>query len=107
MTLYTRIVALKYAMIAIGVIFTFAIFPLSLVWPHGWTWGAGHSPYLPMSLSFYVLLGIFLIAPEPDAQDGRTNEVHDQHNKIEGGEMCLHFTALDLCCRPAEALRSE
>ena len=72
MTLYTRIVALKYAMIAIGVIFTFAICPPGLVWPHGWTWGAGHSHYLPMILGVYAILGIFLIAGSRDPLANRS-----------------------------------
>ena len=51
---------LRIALIVFGVIFTFGIYPLSLVWPSGWTWGHGHSHYLPMILGVYATLGIFL-----------------------------------------------
>jgi hypothetical protein len=30
---------LRIALIVFGVIFTFGIYPLGLVWPSGWTWG--------------------------------------------------------------------
>ena len=52
---------LRIALIVVGVIFTFGIYPVSLLWPSGWTWGQGHSHYLPMILGVYATLGIFLI----------------------------------------------
>jgi hypothetical protein len=48
-------------MIGIGVIFVFGIQTLAWVWPSGWTWGAGHSHYLPMIIGVYATLGVFLI----------------------------------------------
>jgi len=41
-----RISYLRIALIAVGLIFVFGIYPLSKVWPAGWSWGAGHSHYL-------------------------------------------------------------
>jgi len=38
-----RMLALRVALIATGAIFIFGIYPLSLIWPSGWTWGHGHS----------------------------------------------------------------
>jgi len=35
----TRARALRVALIAIGTIFIFGIYPLGIVWPSGWTWG--------------------------------------------------------------------
>jgi hypothetical protein len=57
---------LRIALIVFGVIFTFGIYPLSLVWPSGWTWGHGHSHYLPMILGVYATLGIFLLMASRD-----------------------------------------
>ena len=57
---------LRIALIVVGVIFTFVIYPMSLVWPSGWTWGQGHSHYLPMILGVYATLGIFLIMASRD-----------------------------------------
>jgi hypothetical protein len=53
---------LKAALVAVGVIFVIGIYPLTIVWPAGWTWhSAGHSDYLQMILGVYATLGIFLI----------------------------------------------
>jgi hypothetical protein len=55
------IAALRYALIATGLIFIFGIYALIQFWPSGWGWGVGHSHYLPMILGVYATLGIFLI----------------------------------------------
>jgi len=57
---------LRIALIVVGVIFTFGIYPVSILWPSGWTWGQGHSHYLPMILGVYATLGIFLIMASRD-----------------------------------------
>jgi len=57
---------LRIALIVVGVIFTFGIYPVSLLWPSGWTWGQGHSHYLPMILGVYATLGIFLLMASRD-----------------------------------------
>jgi hypothetical protein len=66
MTDSSRRQSLRIALIVFGVIFTFGIYPLSLVWPSGWTWGHGHSHYLPMILGVYATLGIFLLMASRD-----------------------------------------
>jgi len=58
--------ALRVALIATGAIFIFGIYPLSLVWPSGWTWGHGHSHYLMMILGVYATLGVFLLLASQD-----------------------------------------
>ena len=45
----------------IGVVFIVGIYPLSLIWPSGWSWGTGHSHYLMMILGLYATLGVFLL----------------------------------------------
>jgi hypothetical protein len=57
---------LRYALIAVGIIFTFGIYPLTRIWPSGWSWGGGPSHYLPMILGVYATLGIFLILASRD-----------------------------------------
>jgi uncharacterized protein DUF6632 len=59
---------LRIALIAVGLIFTFGIYPLSIVWPSGWTWGHGHSHYLMMIVGIYATLGIFLLLASRDPQ---------------------------------------
>jgi hypothetical protein len=56
---------------------------------------------------YEIILGILLIAAEPDSKKRGPDQVRCQYNKIEGGEIGLHFTALELNCWPAEALRRE
>ena len=57
---------LRVALIVFGLIFTFAIYPLGLAWPSGWTWGQGHSHYLMMIIGVYATLGIFLLIASKD-----------------------------------------
>ena len=66
MTGSTRIAALRYSMIGVGLIFIFGIQTLAWVWPSGWSWGVGHSHYWPMILGVYATLGVFLIRGSRD-----------------------------------------
>jgi len=43
------------------VIFIAGIYPLTVVWPSGWSWHTGHSDYLRMILGVYATLGFFLL----------------------------------------------
>jgi len=53
---------LRIALFAVGLIFTFGIYPLTIIWPSGWSWHAsGHSDYLQMILGIYATLGVFLM----------------------------------------------
>jgi hypothetical protein len=64
-----RLGYLRVALIAVGLIFLFGIYPLGKLWPSGWTWGQGHSHYLLMIQGVYATLGIFLLmaAKNPEA----------------------------------------
>ena len=57
---------LRIALIVFGVIFTFGIYPLSRVWPSGWSWGHEHSHYLMMIIGVYATLGVFLLMASRD-----------------------------------------
>jgi hypothetical protein len=65
----SRVVYLRIALIVIGLIFIFGIYPLSIIWPSGWAWGQGHSHYLMMIIGIYATLGVFLLmaSSDPDA----------------------------------------
>ena len=52
---------LSIALLVVGLIFTFGIYPLTIVWPSGWSWHTGHSDYLQMILGVYATLGVFLM----------------------------------------------
>jgi hypothetical protein len=57
-----RIKYLRIALQLVGVTFIFGIYPLTLVWPSGWSWHTGHtSHYLQMILGVYATLGMFLL----------------------------------------------
>jgi len=56
-----RIQLLKYALILVGIIFIFVVYPLTIIWPAGWQWHGGEGTYyLQMILGVYATLGIFL-----------------------------------------------
>lgn len=52
---------LRIALVLVGLIFTVGIYPLTVVWPSGWSWHTGHSDYLQMILGLYATLGVFLL----------------------------------------------
>ena len=63
-----RIKYLRIALWVIGLVSLFGFWPLTIVWPSGWSWHAeGRSYYLEMIIGIYATLGICLIfaAREP------------------------------------------
>jgi hypothetical protein len=61
MTETERLKYLRIALLLVGVIFVVGIYPLTIVWPSGWSWHTGQSDYLQMILGIYATLGVFLI----------------------------------------------
>jgi hypothetical protein len=61
MTEADRIKYLRIALLLVGLIFTFGIYPLTIIWPSGWSWHMGQSDYLQMILGIYATLGVFLM----------------------------------------------
>jgi hypothetical protein len=51
---------LKFALRVVAVVFIFGFYPLTVVWPSGWSWHAGQSEYLQMMIAIYATLGAFL-----------------------------------------------
>ena len=56
-----RIKYLRVALIVVGLIFIVGIYPLTVLWPSGWSWNTGQSEYLQMILGIYTTLGVFLV----------------------------------------------
>ena len=56
-----RVKYLKAVLLVVGVIFIAGIYPLTVLWPSGWTWNTGQSEYLQMILGIYATLGVFLV----------------------------------------------
>jgi hypothetical protein len=56
-----RVKYLRIALRVVGVIFIVGIYPLTIIWPSGWSWNAGQSEYLQMILGIYATLGVFLV----------------------------------------------
>jgi len=53
---------LRVALVVIGIIFIVGVYPLTILWPSGWTWHlSGPSMYLQMILGVYATLGVFLL----------------------------------------------
>ena len=52
---------LRMALRLVGVIFVVGIYPLTIIWPSGWSWHTGQSDYLEMILGIYATLGVFLL----------------------------------------------
>ena len=57
---------LQLALRVIGLVFIFAVYPLTRIWPSGWAWHTGQSEYLPMIIGIYATLGIFLLVASKD-----------------------------------------
>jgi len=66
MTETDRIKYLRIALRVVGVIFIVGIYTLTIIWPSGWSWHAGHSDYLQMILGIYATLGVFLLLGSRD-----------------------------------------
>src|SRR5262249_11721139 len=61
-----RLLYLRIALVIIGLTSLFGFYPLTIVWPSGWTWGHGHSHYLLMIIGLYATLGVFLLIASRD-----------------------------------------
>jgi hypothetical protein len=62
MTEADRFKYLRFALMLVGLIFTFGLWPLTIVWPSGWSWHTeGRSYCLEMIIGIYATLGVFLM----------------------------------------------
>ena len=68
-----RIKYLRVALLIVGLIFIFGLWPLTILWPSGWSWHAGgRSEYLEMIFGIYATLGVFLIVASRDPMAHRS-----------------------------------
>jgi hypothetical protein len=65
-----RVRYLKFALRTFAAVFVLGVYPLTLIWPSGWSWHAGASEYLQMIIGIYATLGVFLWLA---SQDPRRN----------------------------------
>jgi hypothetical protein len=61
-----RLNYLKIALRVIAAVFVLGVYPLTVLWPSGWSWHTGHSEYLQMIIALYATLGIFLLLASRD-----------------------------------------
>ena len=67
MTAADRHEFLPLALRVVGLLFTFEIYPLTVLWPSGWAWhSSGRSEYLEMIVAVYATLGVFLVLAARD-----------------------------------------
>ena len=57
---------LSLALRLVGLIFVVGIYPLTILWPSGWSWVPAQPMYLQMILGIYATLGIFLFLAAKD-----------------------------------------
>jgi hypothetical protein len=62
----TRLYYLRIALVAVGLMFIFLLYPMVTLWPSGWVWGHGPSHYLVMIMGLYATLGVFLVMASRD-----------------------------------------
>ena len=72
MTELNRVKYLQFALVAVGLVFIFGIYPLTVFWPSGWSWHMGQSMYLEMILGIYATLGAFLLMAARDPLSHRS-----------------------------------
>jgi hypothetical protein len=61
-TAATRLTYLRLALILVGLIFIFGVYPLMMaLWPSGWRWSPNQAQYEQMILGVYATLGVFLL----------------------------------------------
>ncbi|MFQ6537825.1 MULTISPECIES: DUF6632 domain-containing protein [Aphanothece] len=52
---------LRIALIAVGIVYTVGLYPLTLIWPDGFMWMPRQAEYEQMILATFAVLGVFLL----------------------------------------------
>jgi FtsH-binding integral membrane protein len=63
---------LRIALVVVGLIAIFGLYPLLILWPSGWSWGHGHSHYVMMIVGIYATLGVFLLIASQNPEVNRS-----------------------------------
>ena len=53
--------ALRIALIAVGLIYLFGLYPLTVLWPDGFMWMPRQAEYEQMILATFAVLGVYLL----------------------------------------------
>lgn len=62
MSVATRLRFLRIALVLVGLIFIFGVYPLmAALWPSGWRWSPNQPQYEQMIIGVYATLGVFLL----------------------------------------------
>jgi hypothetical protein len=69
----TRLRYLRVALILVGLIFIFGVYPLMMAaWPSGWRWQPNQPEYEQMILGVYATLGVFLLIASRNPMQNRS-----------------------------------
>ncbi len=52
---------MRIALIAVGLVYVFGLYPMTLIWPEAFMWMPRQAEYEQMILSTFAVLGIFLL----------------------------------------------
>ena len=52
---------LRIVLIAVGLVYVFVLYPLTVIWPDGFMWMPRQAEYEQMILSTFAVLGVFLL----------------------------------------------
>jgi hypothetical protein len=71
MTNDARLRLLRPALVLVAIVML-CLYPLTLVWPSGWSWSPGTPPYLQMIIGIYATLGVFLLLASRNPAEHRS-----------------------------------
>jgi len=52
---------LRIALIAVGLVYLFGLYPMTVIWPDGFMWMPRQAEYEQMILATFAVLGVFLL----------------------------------------------
>ena len=53
--------ALRIALVAVGLVYVFGLYPMTIIWPEGFMWMPRQAEYEQMILATFAVLGVFLL----------------------------------------------
>lgn len=53
--------ALRITLIAVGLVYLFGLYPMTVIWPDGFMWMPRQAEYEQMILATFAVLGVFLL----------------------------------------------
>lgn len=63
---------LRIALVAVGLVYLFGLYPLTIIWPDGFMWMPRQAEYEQMILGTFAVLGIFLLLAARAPSDHRS-----------------------------------